>query len=110
MSARSGHPRPYSTLTLRLRLIVTSWTTRWSRSTALTSPAGSHERDAEAAIILITGHPDASIQAEARRAGIYSVLLNVHLQEVLGPRNFSCDGRRNGTLAPTSRAHLRDST
>lgn len=43
------------------------------------------ERDTDAAIILITGHPDASIQAEARRAGIYSVLLKPHLQEVLAP-------------------------
>lgn len=48
-----------------------------------------HERDADAAIVLITGHPDASIQVEARRAGIYSVLLKPHLQEVLTQAIFA---------------------
>lgn len=43
------------------------------------------QRDAAAAIVIITGYPDEEIQSEARRAGIYSVLLKPHLEEALTP-------------------------
>lgn len=43
------------------------------------------ERDANAAIILITGYPDETVQTMSRRVGVCSVLLKPHLQEALTP-------------------------
>ena len=55
------------------------------------------ERDADAAIILITGYPDDTVQTEAHRVGIYSVLLKPDLQEPLTPAILAAMARKRAS-------------
>lgn len=43
------------------------------------------KRDPAATIIMVTGVPSETIQIEAHRLGVYSVLAKPHLEEALGP-------------------------